>query len=333
MHRLTAKYTIDLLNFGKGLFRINRPIADLYFKTKIDDFDAELCLSSEEAKSHGAATIKGDDYWSTSKIRILVGRDEDIAPPIPKLVDGHNDFTGLRQYYAERSPAYQKAAFEIINRAILFFKYKLHNPNLSTLNIYDVRNPAWIVEGQREITPTLLFDSRLYNPKPGLGIENLSHEKDADLERALQYGIHQELSEELMSDAQSALLQGNLRRAVLEMAIACETAVKQAFFAKATPAGAAYEYLEDKRSVSVPIVDMIDAMAKQAFGRSFREDESTHYRNVNFLFRCRNKVAHRGELVYKDDSNNMHTVTGDTLATWWESVLILLDWIEARTPT
>lgn len=190
-----------------------------------------------------------------------------------------------------------------------------------------------MVEGAREFTPTFKFVSTLYNPKPGLSIENLSREKDADLEKALQDPIHPELSEELMSNAQSALLQDDLRRAVLEMAIACETAVKRAFFAKDTPAGAAYEYLEDNRSIRIPIVDMIDAMAKQAFGRSFREDESTHYKNIVFLYRCRNKVAHRGELKYKNDSNVVHMVTGSTLAIWWESVFILLDWIKARTPT
>jgi hypothetical protein len=58
---------------------------------------------------------------------------------------------------------------------------------------------------------------------------------------------------ELLSDAQSAAFQDNLRRSTLETAIACETVVKQTFFAKATPSGAAYEYLEDKGKVHVTI--------------------------------------------------------------------------------
>jgi len=133
-----------------------------------------------------------------------------------------------------------------------------------------------------------------------------------------------------MSDAQSAVLQNNLRRAVLEMAIACEIAVKQAFFAKATPAGAAYEYLEDKGRVHVPITELLHNVAKQAFGKSFKEEEPSNYNNVDFLFRGRNKVAHRGELVYRDGTGNLQSIDEETLAEWWESVMILRAWILAN---
>lgn len=331
MVRLEAKYEIDLEN---GKLFINRPITDdLSFRINIDDFDIKLCLNPEKSSSHGLTVVAGEQYWPTSKIRITVGRDENITPPTPKLVNGHRDFSGLQPYYNERRPAYQNAALEAVNRAILFFKYKLHNPELFTLSRSDVRNPAWSVAGGEEFSPTFEADSFMHNHNPGFGIEHLSRKYDSDLTEALQNIIHPELSEELMSDAQSAVLQENLRRAVLEMAIACETAVKQAFFAKTTPAGAAYEYLEDKRSLRVPVQDMVDSMAKLAFGKSFKEDETLHYKNIDFLFRCRNKVAHRGELTYRDDSGVMQPVNKDTLALWWESALTLLKWLKANTPT
>ena len=330
MVRLEAKYEIDLEN---GKLLINRPITDdLNFKINIDDFDVELCLNPEKSMVYGSTIVAGEQYWPTSRIRITVGRDESITPPTPKLVNGRRDFSGLRPYYDERRPVYQNAALEAVNRAILFFKYKLHNPNLLMLSRSDVRTPAWSVEGGEKFSPTFEANSTLYNHTPGFGIKHLSRQYDSDLKDALQNRIHPELSAELMSDAQSAALQDNLRRAVLEMAIACETAVKQTFFAKATPAGAAYEYLEEKRNVRVPVMDMVDAMAKLAFGKSFREDENTHYRNIDFLFRCRNKVAHRGELAYRDDSGILHPVTKSMLQVWWESVLTLLEWLKANTP-
>ena len=116
------------------------------------------------------------------------------------------------------------------------------------------------------------------------------------------------------------------------MAIACEVAVKQTYsakiFAKPTPAGAAYEYLEDKGLINASIPNMIHPVAKKAFGKSFMEDEKSHYHNIEFLFRCRNKVAHRGELVYKDNSDRLCSVDKGKLVEWWESAEILRVWLQ-----
>ena len=79
-------------------------------------------------------------------------------------------------------------------------------------------------------------------------------------------------------------------------------------------------------------MDLIHVVAKRAFGRSFKEEQASHYKNIDFLFRCRNKVAHRGELIYRDDSG-VHTVDKEMLAVWWESALTLLKWLKANTPT
>lgn len=331
MVRLEAKYEIYLKD---GKLLINRPITeDLSFRININDFDVELCLNPEKLMWHGYTTIADEQYWPTSKIKIIVGRDESIIPPTPKLINNHWDHSGLHPYYDDRMNVYRNVALEAVNRAILFFKYKLHNPNLLTLSKSDLRTPEWSVEGGEGFSPIIEGSSHLYNHNPGLGIEHLSQQYYSNLMDALQNPIHPELSEELLSDAQSAIYQENLRRAVIEMAIACETAVKQAFFAKATPAGSAYEYLEEKRSVRVPITDMVNAMAKMAFGKSFKEDEDIHYKNIDLLFRCRNKVAHRGELTYRDDSGTVQPISKDTLAIWWVSALTLLEWLKVNAPT
>jgi hypothetical protein len=330
MVRLEAKYEIDL---GDGTFHINRPKAeDLGFQIRIDGFDVTLCIDPDEF--HGWAVVAGEEYWPTSKIRIIVARDEDTAPPIPKLVNGHLNDEEYRPYYQERESYFRKVALEVINRAILFFKYKLHNPNLFKLSGPDMDHPVWKVDGGIEfISPPLIvrLNSPLYNPHKGVGVRHLSREIDVDLEKALQCPIQPKLSEELLSDAQSAMIHDNFRHAVLEMAIACEIAVKQAFFAKTTPAGAAYEYLEEKQKVEASVMDLMHVVAKRAFGRSFKDEQASHYRNIDSLFRCRNKVAHRGELIYRDDSG-VHTVDKDIMAVWWESVLKLLEWLKENAP-
>ena len=137
-----------------------------------------------------------------------------------------------------------------------------------------------------------------------------------------------ELYEELLSDAQAAILQKNCRRGLLELAIACEIAIKQKFFRKKTPAGDIFEYLEDSRRLNVPAKELIDGGAKQAFGTSFKEEFSSDYQNIDFLFRCRNKIAHRGEIKYKDNSGTIHNVDEATIKKWWVSVAILLDWLK-----
>ena len=141
--------------------------------------------------------------------------------------------------------------------------------------------------------------------------------------------------EELLSGAQSAVFDDNLERVVMELAIACEITVKNAFLqaltAKKTRAGKAYEYLDDKGRLNVPINDMIHGMAKQVFGKSFNDAEKDHYKNIDLLFQCRNKVVHKYKLTYKE-SGVEHAVDEKVLAEWWKSVLILLDWIKANTP-
>ena len=256
-------------------------------------------------------------------------------PPAPEMIDGRMSYEERRVYFEERKPAYQQTAWEVLDRAVLFFKYKLHNPNLSIDNQYsqDFQNPVWLDDSGSAINNLAIYGVGTPLPLPSrFGVKPMSCNDDCDLEKALKNSFSPNMTEQLLSDAQSAVFQDNLRRAVLEAAIACEVAVKQAFFAKATPAGAAFEFLEDKGKVHITIKDLIDPVAKQAFGRSFKEDARDHYENIDFLFRCRNKVAHRGELKYRDDSGE-HLVDNDILASWWESVVTLLEWLHANTHT
>ncbi|MCX6677566.1 MAG: hypothetical protein NTU95_06430 [Methanothrix sp.] len=316
---------------------------DLSYKTTIRDFDVELCLSNNLPAYYRNMQKSGTPipkeytdenwYWATSKVTIQSARNEDMTIPMPQTIDGRKSYEERRRYFKERKPAYQQAAWDVLDRAVRFFKYRLHNPNLSLVNQYnnDFQNPIWIDESGNEIKDTegIIVVTSLSSLNR-FGVRFLSRHDDTDLVNALQNPISPDLIEQLLSDAQSAVFQGNLRRFVLETAIACETAVKQTFFAKATPSGAAYEYFEDKGKVHVSIPELIHSVAKQAFGKSFKEDEESHYNNIDFLFRCRNKVAHRGELIYRDGSGILHPVDKDKLEEWWESVTILRAWLLAK---
>jgi hypothetical protein len=113
------------------------------------------------------------------------------------------------------------------------------------------------------------------------------------------------------------------------LAIACEIVVKRCFFAEDSPAGAAFDYLEDKAKVNVRVLELIDAVAQVAFGKSFKIECSQDYRNIDYLFRCRNKIAHRGELSLRDDSGGKLLPDKKLIETWFKSVLALKAWLES----
>ncbi len=92
----------------------------------------------------------------------------------------------------------------------------------------------------------------------------------------------------------------------------------------------AFEYLEDKGRINITVLKLIDAVAKQVFGESFKDFNKDAYKNIDYLFRCRNKVAHRAEVVYRDDRNVLHKIDLSTLNQWWESIGKMFDWLNAH---
>ena len=77
------------------------------------------------------------------------------------------------------------------------------------------------------------------------------------------------------------------------------------------------------------VVDLLHRVARDAFGRSFRVDDPASYGDIDHLFRCRNKVAHRGELLYRDDEGNRVGVDAAMVERWWNSTLRLHGWLLA----
>ena len=155
-------------------------------------------------------------------------------------------------------------------------------------------------------------------------MQKLEPDIEESLVVALLDPIIPTLHEEILSDAQTASFEGNIRRAVLELAITCEIVAKQKYFSEESASGAAFNHLDDRR---VRVVDLIADKALEAFGKSFRIEQNGHYWNIDHLFRCRNNVAHRGELSYKNDGGKSIDVNTKTVSIWWNSVLVLVEWI------
>lgn len=333
MPRLTARFDFQ---FPDGNFLVNYgPDHEFRFQTRLEDFDVELDFNPDykiwrKMFEHTSSKPKVSGY---SKIQIFVSRLENIELPSVEIIDDNTYRIELDKYLGERRLPYREIALKGLNRALLFFKYKLHNPKLQIIESYGniLLHPTWLDKAGKELkNPGTILSME---PLPAANIFNIkyfSEEDKIDFYQALNQSINISLPEELLSDAQNAVFENNYRRAVLELAIACEVAVKQAFFAENTAAGAAFEYLERKRKVEVTVVELIHGVAKQAFGESFKEFDYEAFQQVDYLFRGRNKVAHRGKAIYRDNKGNLLEIDRQTLIEWWKSVTKLFKWLNDR---
>ena len=295
-----------------------------------------LIAAKLQLAEHWRSKSKDVLDWTTSvdHLELTVSCDEpDEPPPVVILQDGKRDLTVQQAYLLEKQPQYRAAAVTIANRILTFFRYALATPNITLFSERDqVANQAtWIDDRGQELP----VGSAVYMvPKvPGLqgqlGVSKLSPARLPDLELFLSSPSQPTLAATLLSEAQGAWFEGNLRRAVLDLAICAEVLVKRRFFVQDSPAGAAFDYLEDKAKVSVRVLELLDAVAKEAFGTSYKEATPNRYRSIDYLFRCRNKIAHRGELSLRDDSGKTIKADASMVEEWWNAVAHLLSWVES----
>lgn len=329
MRKLIAIFNIEL---SSELLIKRGEVEELNYKTRIEGFDVNIFLISK-----GSRIKRNNERYSTypiHEVKITVARDESIEPP-PILTekDGTRDYTQQVPYFQERLPIYREIAATVLNRLISFFKYKLQNPRLENISEkhHSLQKPKWTNETGEEVGKGgyLFYVSGFPSIKSlSFGAKRLTPKDDQRLVNFLKNPLKPQLYQEILSDAQNAILENNYRRAVLEMAIACEIAIKETYFKKSSLASAVYEHLEDKGSINIRLVNLIDKVAKDALGASFRELYENEFRNIDFLFRCRNKIAHRGKPVFRDDTGTRHFVNEQILIEWWKSVEILFKWLK-----
>lgn len=299
----------------------------------VDGFDIALRLLPAE---HWGIQDKDDLNWTTGlqAIELEVSRNETDSPPEVIITpNGTRDLTVQSSYLYKRLPAYRSVALEISNRLLCFFQYTLNTPLIRSIPTWEqaLHNPTWYDSSGSELrggTRTVVAE-----PVPGirgeLGVRKLTPCEAPALVEYLKQPQEPSLAQTLLSDAQTAWFEGNLRRAVLELAICTEVMVKRRFFTKASPAGAAFDYLEDKAKVSVRVLELLDAVAEEAFFRSFRKEAATSFARIDHMFRCRNKIAHRGELAFRDDSGTAIQVDATRVESWWVAVEHLKRWLDA----
>ncbi|HTN74073.1 MAG TPA: hypothetical protein VL096_02455 [Pirellulaceae bacterium] len=285
----------------------------------VDGFQIQIRLTLETS----VITRDGIYKRGASRATISLTRPESLAPPppIPSERSAHV------QYFDDRRSEFTKAAVKVMNRLIYFFKYQLHNPGLRDVNVsQDFGQPKWTDEhgnsvGHGSIEFTMSGIPGI-NGEP-IAAELLSYTRDAELVAALATDTSVDLASQILSDAQAALCEGHMRRAILEMAVACETATKELFFPPNTATHGLLEMLSNPPAVK----DLIDKGCLNGLGESFKVKYPTHHENIDYLFRCRNKAVHLGQLWFIDNHKNRVEPTTQTLSQWFVSCVTLLDWL------
>jgi hypothetical protein len=265
-------------------------------------------------------------------LELTVSREEPGDPLAPFVsTDGTHNWEAQYGYLRGVLPAYRSTARQVANEVLSYFKYQLQTPLVKPIGEWsnELHSPVWFDANDARLPGS--FGTILMQPMPGtageMGVRRFTPAHVAALGEHLQSPRKISITEDLLSNAQSAWFEDELIRAVIELAIGVEVAVKRRYFAHASPAGSAFDWLEDKARLPVRVLDLLDPIAKEAFSRSYKAEFPDDYEQIDFLIRCRNKAVHRGELSYRTDGGILVQVGKPLVERWWKSANHLVGWL------
>ncbi|MEA2166251.1 MAG: hypothetical protein QOK37_4378 [Thermoanaerobaculia bacterium] len=332
MHRVTAAFRAELVPgilCRETVPNVYLPMKDeeRRLELKMGRFDVMIELTRFDERGHGR--IGGAMARESTGICLLVTGTEQQVP------SDEAEEADRRDYVVRRRQEYSIVAERILARLVRYFRFTLGNPLIQPYTHglqAGMLNPVWTDESGRRIWDRVMTHAGLLTPSlhlyPKCRVRAYEEGDRVSLLLALTVESPISFRDELLAEARDAIALGHVRRGVLELAIACEVGVKHFYFEPATNADSAYSYLEDKGRINARVLEFLDAIALRTFGRSLRIDKPVSYREVDFLFRCRNKVAHRGVATFRDDRGIELTANVDRLSEWWAAVSDALDWLE-----
>ena len=300
------------------------------YSANMEEFKVTLKIAPDGGRR---SKKKNERLWTSTCHEVLISVSREEKEPPPEIIirpDGTHDVSVRGPYFNERGPLYRGVACKALNNAISFFKYELRQPLLTPLDegTQEFQNPEWSDGKGNEINPGrfMFLATAMFGSHGEFGVRKFEgkHKKyfQSSLVKPKQVSLHQEI----LSDAQASAFEGNIRRAVLELAIACEVFAKHTFFGSTDNAAQVFEALEDKGKISVRVIDLIDIGGEILLNGSFKAFNRVAYNDIDYMFRARNKVAHRGEPIYRDEKGKLHTVDINILKKWWVSVQTLFSW-------
>jgi hypothetical protein len=331
MRELSATYGIEL---SQCVYAKKEEETAFHYKIKVKDYSVEIRLLPMINGQTIKRSTEKEIYFCISEIEIIVSKELTVDIP-PILADGKTrDASQRGNILGELERDYKHIAQIAFKRIMFFFKYSLGTPLLGQLSDYDKDfvNPMWRDELGNVLDPgiyTHRIENYFLRYSEELGVKALTVQMEPDIEKAIENEMPIELHREILLNAQSAIFENNYRRAVLELAMACELAIKRTYFSKSSPAGLALEFMEDSKNLSprIRLTSYLTNIAEYALGEKFEDVSSpADMVNIENLFHGRDKVVHGGELCFKSEKDKKSHVLKD----WWISVERLLAWLNSK---
>lgn len=320
--RLAVKYSIPLT--GYVMFCLDdKFLGETIFSVNVYGFDVEIEPLIDKRCSYKQ---EGDKYstYGANALSVVVTKD----------FDGNE--SEINWHLVEQ---YEKSAETATNRLLRYFQYRL---NIPLLILTDAHDDPWssspiIInrdENDKLLSPSISCDdySRnfAYGYYPRFGMKALTNINDESLLDALRNEMLPSLHEEFLCSARTEIIEGNIRRAVLEMAICCEVFVKSNLFSGSLVSSAVFDYLSRQRKIEVSVPELLHHPVKEVWGRSFKEDNLEDWKNISYLFNARNRVAHSGVCEFRNDKGNRYDVDEFIVEDWWDSLEKMFSWLNGK---
>lgn len=325
MHLLTAEFKVPIKNSivlrvkGKSYLTASR-----VYKNRYDGFDVSVIIKGDGG---GAGKKKGEYLWTAVCNNIIISLTKSIDAKVPeteKLSGGSIGYEKRYKYLNNLLPAYSKAASCIANNVVRFIKYELHQPIEGVFSGHEqfFQNPIWKDEKGVDIRPGghVIVLNKLQGVDGELGTIKIEGKHKHKFELAIINHIKVKLYNEILSDAQMAVFEGNIRRAVLELAISLEIFAKHKFLIGDSNATKVYEYFEDKGKINIQLLELINIGCSMFKGVALKDHDSAMYQQIDYIIRTRNKIAHRGEPIFKDTAGKQHAVDEKIIVKWFDTI-------------
>jgi hypothetical protein len=178
------------------------------------DFDITLTIAPVEG---ARSKKKNERLWTymADELSVSVTRDEATRPPdVLAVPGGGRDFTPRVPYFESRVRAYGEAALHVLNNAISFLRYELHQPLLRSIGERSgqLSSPVWTDDEGQEIDPGVrtIVVRAVRGERSELGVVKFEAKHHKPFRAALTRSRPPRLYEEILSDAQAAAFDGNI---------------------------------------------------------------------------------------------------------------------------
>lgn len=145
-----------------------------------------------------------------------------------------------------------------------------------------------------------------------------------EIQRSMLLDSPADISLPLLYDAYGWLETHDVRRAVLDAAIAAELLVKRHLQEKG---GNIYKLLVEEHSLGFSIVHLYDKVLMCLDQRSLKRDNSAIYDTIDYLFRTRNQLVHNGKCRHKNKKGKWQNVGIKEATRFLEAVTWTFNWL------